>query len=98
MPRSTPHPPRWYAVPFRVLLLTFIGTLLTFAVSLLFGILGTIIVSAIRGHHPNMTIAYRNVALPAAVVAAAVILVAAFISEVRRYRQVRALAAIERLS
>lgn len=98
MPGSAPHPPRWYAVPVRVLLLTFIGTLLTFAVSLLLGILGTIVISAMRGHHPDMTIAYRNVALPAAAVAAAVILIAALITEVRRYRQVRALAAIERLS
>jgi len=98
MPRSASRPPRWYTIPARVLLLTFIGTLLTFAVSLLLGILGTIVISAIRGHHPDMTLAYRDVALPIAIVAGAITLIAALITEIRRYQQVKALSAIERLS
>jgi uncharacterized BrkB/YihY/UPF0761 family membrane protein len=94
----TPHPPRWYAIPVRVLLVTFIGTLVAFAVSLLLGIFGTVIVSALRHVHPNMTAAYRLIALPAAVVAGSIIFVLALTLEIRHYRQSRTLAAIERMS
>jgi len=93
----TPRPPRWYAIPVRVLLLTFIGTLLSFAVSLLVGIIGTVAVSALSGVHPNMTVAYRQVALPAAVVAGSIIFVLALVMEIRHYRQSKTLAAIERM-
>jgi hypothetical protein len=51
-----------------------------------------------RGVHPNMTIAYRHVALPAAVVAGSIILVLALIMEIRHYRQSRTLASIARVS
>jgi hypothetical protein len=95
---SAPRPPRWYAIPVRVLLVTFIGTLLSFAVSLLVGIVGTVIVSALRGVHPNMTVAYRRIALPAAAVAGSIIFVVALAAEIRHYRQSRTLAAIERMS
>jgi hypothetical protein len=94
----TSHPPRWYAIPVRVLLVTFIGTLLSFAMSLLLGIIGTVIVSARRGVHPNMTVAYRLIALPAAVVAGSIIFVLALTMEIRHYRQSRTLAAIARLN
>jgi TRAP-type C4-dicarboxylate transport system permease small subunit len=94
----TPRPPRWYAIPVRVLLLTFIGTLLSFSVSLLMGIIGTVAVSALRGVHPNMTVAYRQVAIPAAVVAGSIIFVLALVMEIRHYRQSKTLAAIERMS
>jgi hypothetical protein len=93
----TPRPPRWYAIPVRVLLLTFIGTLLSFAVSLLLAIIGTVTVSALRGVHPNMTVAYRQVALPAAVVAGSIIFVLALTMEIRHYRQSKTLAALEGL-
>ena len=94
----TPRPPRWYAIPVRVLLVTFIGTLISFAVSLLLGILGTVVVSSRRGVHPNMTVAYRLIALPAAVVAGSIIFVLALAMEIRHYRQSKTLAAIERIS
>jgi ABC-type nickel/cobalt efflux system permease component RcnA len=94
----TPRPPRWYAIPVRVLLLTFIGTLISFAVSLLLGIVATVAVSVLRGVHPNMTVAYRQVALPAAVVGGAIIFVLALVMEIRHYRQSRTLAAIARIS
>ena len=94
----TPRPPRWYAIPVRVLLVTFIGTLISFAVSLLLGILGTVIVSALRHVKPNMTVAYRMIALPAAVVAGSIIFVLALTMEIRHYRQSKTLAAIERVS
>jgi uncharacterized BrkB/YihY/UPF0761 family membrane protein len=94
----TPRPPRWYAIPVRVLLVTFIGTLIAFAVSLLLGILGTVIVSALRHVHPDMTVAYRLIALPAAAVAGSIIFVMALAMEIRHYRQSRTLSAIERMS
>jgi hypothetical protein len=97
-PKVHPRAPRWYTIPVRVLLVTFIGTLLVFAVSLLFGIIGTVLVAMKRGVHPNMTIAYRHVALPAAVVAGSIILVLALIMEIRHYRQSRTLASIARVS
>jgi len=94
----TPRPPRWYTIPVRILLLTFIGTLISFAVSLLLGIIGTVVVSALHHVHPNMTVAYRVVALPTAVVAGGIIFVLAMTMEIRHYRQSRTLAAIERMS
>jgi hypothetical protein len=94
----TPRPPRWYAIPVRVLLLTFVGTLISFAVSLFLGIVGTVAVASARHAHPNMTAAYRQVALPAAVIAGSIIFVLAFILEIRHYRQTKTLAAIERIS
>jgi hypothetical protein len=96
--RQNPRPPRWYTIPVRVLLVTFIGTLLSFAVSLLLGIIGTVIVSAVRRVNPNMTVAYRLIALPTAVVAGGIIFVLALIMEIRHYRQSKTLAAIARVS
>ena len=93
-----PRPPRWYAIPVRVLLVTFIGTLISFAVSLLVGIIGIVIVSALRHVQPNMTIAYRLIALPTAVVAGSIIFVLALAMEIRHYLQSKTLATIERIS
>ena len=94
----TPRPPRWYAIPVRVLLVTFIGTLISFAVSLLVGIIGIVAVSALRSVQPNMTFAYRHIALPAALVAGSVIFVLALVMEIRHYRQSKTLAALARMS
>ena len=80
-----------------MLLATFIGTLICFAVSLFVGILGTMIVSALRGIHPDMRIAYRQIALPMALVAGTIIFVLSLVMEIRHYRQVKALSAIERM-
>jgi len=89
---------RWYEIPARVVLWTFIGTLISFAVSLLLGILGVVIVSAVRHVHPDMRLAYRDVAFPAALVAGTVILLLALGMEIRHYRQAKTLEAIERAS
>jgi uncharacterized BrkB/YihY/UPF0761 family membrane protein len=93
----TSRPPRWFAIPVRVLLVTFIGTLLSFAVGLLLGIVVTVVVSALRHVHPNMAIAYRLIALPTAVVAGSIIFALALAMEIRHYRQSKTLAAIERM-
>jgi len=90
--------PRWYVIPLRVLLLTFLLTLLVFAVSLLLGILGIVVSGTLRGVHPNMTSAYRHIALPIALAAGAVALVVVSVLEVRSYRQTRALEQIARAS
>jgi hypothetical protein len=89
--------PHWYTIPVRVCLVTFIGTLLCFAVGLLLGILGTVVVSALRGVHPDMRVAYRLIALPAALVAGSIVFVLALLMEIRHYRQSKTLSAIERL-
>jgi uncharacterized BrkB/YihY/UPF0761 family membrane protein len=95
---SSPRPPRLYAIPVRVLLVTFIGTLISFAVSLLLGIVGAVVISALHHANPNMTVAYRLIALPSAVVAGSIIFTLALTTEIRHYRQTKTLAAIERAS
>lgn len=82
----------------RVILLTLVGTLLTFAVTLLLAILGTVAVSLLRGVHADMRIAYRDIALPVGVAAAVLLLLINMALEVRSYRRGRALDAIERIS
>jgi hypothetical protein len=95
-----PSSPRssWYGIPLRILLVTFIGTLLCFAASLLLGIIGTVVVSRMRGLHPDMTVAYRQFALPVALVAGTVIFMLTIVMEIRHHRQTKALSAIERMS
>jgi peptidoglycan biosynthesis protein MviN/MurJ (putative lipid II flippase) len=98
MAQSSPsRPPRWYGIPLRVLLVTFLGTLLGFAVSLLLAIIGTVGASALRGTHPDMRIAYRLIALPVALAAGGLILLLSTVMEIRHYRQRKALSAIERM-
>ena len=98
-----PPPPRlrpmhWYTVPVRVLLVTFIGTLLCFALSLLLAILGTVVLASLHRVHPDMTVAYRHIALPFALVAAGIIFVGMLVSEIRHHREAKTLNAIERMS
>jgi high-affinity Fe2+/Pb2+ permease len=88
--------PRWFWIPARVLLFTFLCTLLGFAASLLLGIVGVVIGARVRGGVPNMAVAYREVALPCALAIAAIVLVSTVFMELRHYRQSRVLAGIER--
>ncbi len=80
---------RWLLILLRVLLVSFLLALLVFAVCLLLGIVGLVISAEVRGVHPNMTIAYRQVAFPAAVLAGAAALVAAIVLEARHGRRQR---------
>jgi hypothetical protein len=89
---------RWYLIPVRVLLVTFLLTLLSFAVSLLLGILGILIAARLRGVRPDMTMAYRHVAMPAAAVVGVTVLISACTMEIRHYWQTKGLAEIERAS
>ena len=90
--------PCWYGIPVRVALMTFIGTLLCFSVTLLLAIVGTAIASKLRGVHPDMRIAYRYIAMPMALVAGGIILVFSISLEVRHYRQMKTLSAIEKMN
>ena len=90
--------PRWYGLLARVLLVTFVCTLLVFALSLLLGIVGTVIASRLHGTRPDMTVAYRYIALPTAAIAGVIVLVLALAMEIRHYRQAKALASISRAS
>jgi hypothetical protein len=96
--KAVARKPHWYFVPFRVVLVTLIVTLLSFAISLFLGILGTVIGSRLRGVPPNMAMAYRHVAAPVAIVVGTIVFVSALVMEVRHYRQAKALAGIERAS
>ena len=87
--KIAPAPFRWLLIPLRVLLVSFLLTLLSFAVCLFLGILGVLITAGLRGVRPNMTIAYREIALPAALLAGAVALVVAIVMEVRHHRRER---------
>ena len=82
----------------RILAVTFIGTLMAFAVSLLLAIIGMVVAALIRGTHPDMRIAYRLIALPMALVAGGIIFVLSLAIEIRHYRQMKTLSAIERIS
>ena len=93
---SPSRPPRWYGVLLRILLLTFLGTLLCFAVTLLISLIGTVAVAAIRGVHPDMRIAYRHFAVPIAAIEGVIIFVCVTVMEVRHYHRARTLSAIER--
>ena len=90
--------PHWQGVLARVLLVTFVGTLLVFAVTLLVGIVGTVIASRLHRTRPDMTVAYRYIALPTAAIAGAIVLVLALAMEIQHYRQAKALASISRAS
>ena len=88
--------PRWYLIPSRVLVVTFLFTALSFAVSLLLGIVGILVGAWLRGVPPNLAIAYRHIAAPAAAAVAAIVLVTTASMEIRHYRQMKVLASIER--
>jgi hypothetical protein len=87
--KARPTPFRWLLAPLRVLLVSFLLALLSFAVCLLLGIVGLVISAGVRGVHSNMTIAYRQIAFPAAVLAGGAALVAAIVMEIRHHRRER---------
>jgi hypothetical protein len=100
VPSLQPHvrQPRWFWIPLRALLVTLLLTLISFALSLLLAILGIAIGAKLRGGKVDMTLAYRHIALPVALVVGGCVLVASIALEIRHYRQARALAGIARVS
>ncbi|MGB9232833.1 MAG: hypothetical protein WCC04_00315 [Terriglobales bacterium] len=96
MPKAESPRPRWIGIPARALAVTFLLTLLSFAVALLLSILGTIVYSQVEHVAPNLTFAYRHIAFPFAITVGAIVLVVMLTVEIRNYRQRKALASIER--
>jgi hypothetical protein len=88
----TPH---WYLIPIRVLLVTIVVSLLSFAISLLLGICAVVLASKLRHIPPDLRIAYRFIAAPAGGMVAAIVLVSASFMEVRHYRRLKVLRRIE---
>src|SRR5580693_9044261 len=89
---------RWIIIPARVFAMTFLLTVLSFAVALLVSILGTVVYSQVKHVAPNLTFAYRHIAFPFAITVGAIVLVLLLLMEVRNYRQRKTLNGIERVS
>ena len=82
-------PPRWGWIPVRVLLVTFLLTLMSFAVSLFLAITGMFLYGALSGTRPNMPVAYRHLALPFAAAMALAVGIASTVLEIRRFRRAK---------
>jgi len=98
MDKTGSNGPRWIGVPARAFAMTFLFTLLSFAVALLLSILGTMVYSQVKHVAPNLTFAYRHIAFPFAITVGAIVLVLSLGMEIRNYRQRKALEGIERVS
>jgi|SRR5208282_1918536 len=98
MGKTSSDGPRWIGVPARAFAMTFLFTLLSFAVALLLSILGTVVYSQLKHVAPNLTFAYRHIAFPFAITVGAIVLVLSLGMEIRNYRQRKALEEIERAS
>jgi len=98
MGKTGSNGPRWIGVPVRAFAMTFLFTLLSFAVALLLSILGTMVYSQVKHVAPNLTFAYRHIAFPFAITVGAIVLVLSLGMEIRNYRQRKALEGIERVS
>ena len=79
--------PRLPGVFFRALLITFVLTLLAFAVTLLLAIIGLSLFGMVAGRRPDLADAYRYGAFPIAILVAVIVLVTTFVTEFKRYRQ-----------
>ena len=98
MGKTSSGGPRWTGIPVRAFAMTFLFTLLSFAVALLLSIMGTVVYSQVKHVAPNLTFAYRHIAFPFAITVGAIVLVVSFGMEVRNYRQRKALEGTERAS
>lgn len=85
-------------IPFRVLAVTILMTLLSFAIALLLSILGSVVYAVLHHVAPNLPYAYRHIAFPFAISVGLIVLVVSLVMEVRQYRNRRTLAGIERAS
>ncbi|HMK23959.1 MAG TPA: hypothetical protein VK466_16615 [Terriglobales bacterium] len=90
--------PHWYGVPARALFVTFLLTLLSFAVTLFVTILAMVVAAALRHTTPNLPFAYRHVAFPVALGVGSMVLLVSLVVEIRQLRQARALEGIARAS
>ncbi len=74
----------------RIVVITLLATIITFAVALLCGIVAIAVANVARGGGIDMSHAYLHVAFPTAMVALVIAFCGALIVEVRHYRQERA--------
>jgi len=72
------------ATIFRILVLTVLFAALGMGVGLFCGILGTVVLGAIKDTQPDMAVAYRSIALPVAALFAAVAFVYNVVNTIRR--------------
>ena len=77
----------WTGIPVRAVAVTFLLTLLSFAVALLLSILGTIVYSVAAHAAPNLPFAYRHIAFPFAISVGAIVLVFTLGMEIRNHRR-----------
>ena len=98
MGRASSERLRWIGIPVRAFAMTFLFTLLSFAVALLLSILGTMVYSQVKHVAPNLMFAYRHMAFPFAITVGAIVLVLSLGMEIRNYRQRKTLQGIERVS
>ena len=89
---------RWIGILARIFAMTFLFTVLAFAVALLLSIMGTVVYSQVKHVAPNLTFAYRHIAFPCAITAGAIVLLLSLAMEIRSYRQRKTLEGIERVS
>lgn len=83
---------RWIGIPVRIFAITFLFTLLSFAIALLLSIVGAVVYSQMKHIAPDLAFAYRHVAFPFAVTVGAIVLVLSLGLEIRNYRQGKAMA------
>jgi NADH:ubiquinone oxidoreductase subunit K len=87
MSRTNPRLLRWLSIPARVFAVTFLLTLLSFAVGLLLSILGAVVYSQVKHIAPNLPFAYRHVAFPFSITVGAIVLALSLAMVIRNYRQ-----------
>ena len=97
-PKSSPRSSAWVWIPVRVLIVTLLLTLISFAITLLLSLLVLIMTAQAGGIAPNLTIAYGHIALPTAIVIGTATLIVSTTMEVRHHRQTKALARIAKIS
>jgi hypothetical protein len=86
-PQASTSKLRWFWIPLRVLLMSFLLALLSFAVCLFGGILALMISAWLRGVQPNLPLAYHDIAFPAAGVAGLIALAGTIVMEFRDGRK-----------
>jgi hypothetical protein len=98
MTKTNSDGPRWIGIPARVFAMTFLFTLLSFAVALLLSIMGAVVYAQMKHVAPNLMFAYRHIAFPFALTVGAIVLLLSLGMEIRNYRQRKTLEGIERAS
>lgn len=73
----------------RVVLISALLALLCFAVALFAGIVGIGVANLVRGGGVSLSLAYRNIAFPVALIALAISLVGIGLTELREFRRRR---------